>query len=384
LDIVTHILAGRAAGKMSAGTKAAAVAGALGALVPDVDGLVLVFPALEGILERRGGLHSCLGVLLTAVVVTAVISWLRKIRQKRKVDEAAEFETDWEQLSVGRSYLDSDITPDLKKQALVPSAAVFAAAVAGGLTHLLLDVITPWGVPLLWPIDTEFALGLTRGFDPWISGLVLAMTYFTLPNVSSRRRRKMFDLVDYRPVRRRGFAVCAAFFVIAYLALRFYLQAGSLTALPPGSGGPSLEDTRSSYALSALNPFRWRVVVVTSNGYDLYRVVTSKRPQKLLSFTSSGSPCIEKSRSGELVSRYLQRARYPYSLFNPDHEDKDNRSTVIWRDMRDQLFQVYRSDEVQVNLDCGTGEMIWEKKTTWFDRLVGGTFWDPRGPDKGS
>ncbi|MFQ6104751.1 MAG: metal-dependent hydrolase [Candidatus Glassbacteria bacterium] len=322
MDIATHILAGRAAGKISGETKAAALAGMIGGVLPDTDSLALFSPPLEEVLERRGCLHSIVSVFLTAVLITLICSAARKSHRK----------------------------------------TVFLAALGGGLTHLLLDVITPWGVPLLWPLSRDFSLGITRGFDPWISLLVLAMTYFTWPRGKASWNRGTHTVACNKTMRSRCLALSAGFLILAYLALRLFLQAASLETFPDSDSYRA-----SSYALSATNPFRWRVVMMTGESIDIHKVVVPDRPLKLLSFPVVESPCIELSKSGKLASRYLRRAEYPHADFFPG----ENISTVVWRDMRDQLLHTYRSGEVRVTIDCKTGKIVREEKITWLKRLKG-------------
>ncbi len=330
MDIITHSIAGMAAGGAAAGRREALLAGFLGALALDLDSIVLVYPRIESLVARRGFLHSLAGVAIVSLALALFLPRFRKGSGK----------------------------------------TVFIAAAAGGLAHLFLDLVTPWGVPLLWPLPGEYALGLTRGFDPWISLLVLAMLLVPWLGCSLRRRRSRPDRTSggsFFSAAGRQQAVVLGLVVVAYLGLRFLFQGASLREFRRA-------DVRDieSYALSALNPLRWRVVVRTDEGTDVYRVALPGVPEKKLSFHRAAGPCVEGSRRGGLAGAYLEQARFPHASIVEGGEG--DTVTVVWRDLRDQLLHTYRSGEVRVTVDCTTGEILREKKRTWLDHFLDGTF----------
>lgn len=104
----------------------------LGALLPDIDSpysksgrtSVLVSSALNTIVGHRGFFHSVLGL----VAVTGLIAFIS-----------------WSWLPVG-----------FVSQTLIPLLG------AGYLSHLLLDALTPGGVPLLWPYRLNFRIPIVK------------------------------------------------------------------------------------------------------------------------------------------------------------------------------------------------------------------------------
>lgn len=137
MDIVTHGLAGALVARAVAGrvpwpVVAAAVGGAL---APDLDVLARLWDPMAAITVHRTATHSLIGGLpLAAGVAGAIRLWSR----------AASF---W-------------------------SLAVFAYL--GALSHVGLDLLTPFGTAALWPFDTRrFALGWLYVIDPVVIGLVL-------------------------------------------------------------------------------------------------------------------------------------------------------------------------------------------------------------------
>lgn len=331
MDIITHSVAGTAVGGVAAGRREALIAGFIGAVAPDIDSLVLVMPQLGWVMERRGGMHSVLGVLIVSLVLMLVLPRIRN----------------------------------------VAGGPVFMAAAAGGVSHLFLDLVTPWGVPLFWPLSNEFSLGLTRGFDPWISALVLAMVI--VPRLGGMTYRKACSAGAYGgrrfTVAARQQAVMIGLLIVAYLAIRFLFQGMSLREFNGAGTGDA-----GSYALSALNPLRWRVVVQREERTDVYRVALPGKPELRLSFPHAEGPCVEESRNCDLAGAYLERARFPHATVTRDAGT--GTATVVWRDLRDQLLHTYRSGEVRVTLDCSTGEILREEKRTWLDHIVDGTFFD--------
>ena len=133
MDPLSHVVAGRAVtalfdnGRHGRGLGAAAIAGAL---APDVD--LLLAPAGWDIYLRahQAGTHSIAGGLLVACAVASIVRGLARGSR---------------------------------------SAPLAAAAAAGAMSHLALDVMSGARTRLAWPfVDTPFALPLVAMADPWL------------------------------------------------------------------------------------------------------------------------------------------------------------------------------------------------------------------------
>src|SRR6476661_9378486 len=133
MDPLSHVVAGRAVtalfddGRYGRGLGAAAI---VGALAPDVD--VLLAPAGWDIYLRahQAGTHSIVGGLMVACVAAAIVRGFAR----------------------GSRY-----------------AALAAAAGAGALSHLALDVMSGARIRLAWPfVDARVALPLVAMADPWL------------------------------------------------------------------------------------------------------------------------------------------------------------------------------------------------------------------------
>lgn len=143
MDPITHGLIGASASSSFAERQklgAAAVAGAGGAMLPDLD--VLIDSASDPLLQlefHRTITHSFVFMPLGALLAAALLWWFLKSR-----------------LTFGKIYLHS---------------------LAGIATAGLADTFTSYGVQLLWPFgDTRFSWNLISVFDPVFSlGLVVAL-----------------------------------------------------------------------------------------------------------------------------------------------------------------------------------------------------------------
>lgn len=135
---MTHLLTGallaRAAFAQAADRRVLAVA-ALGALAPDVDVVMTFWDPLAAVKYHRGLTHSLAASLPLALAVTGVTSLVPGGR------------ADWR---------------------------TTVAALLGVLSHLLLDLLTPFGTRVLLPFDgARYALDLLYGIDPLFTATVL-------------------------------------------------------------------------------------------------------------------------------------------------------------------------------------------------------------------
>lgn len=157
MDSVTQITLGAAVGEAVLGKKIgnkAPLYGAIAGTIPDLD---VLFTGLmdysEALLFHRGVSHSFVFAFLAAILCAAIVTRFEKYKQPK-----------------GWFWL------------------FFLAFV----THALLDAQTTWGVQLLWPLQTRFALDNIFIVDPFYTlpfavFLVLAM----LRNKKDPLRRKL-------------------------------------------------------------------------------------------------------------------------------------------------------------------------------------------------
>jgi membrane-bound metal-dependent hydrolase YbcI (DUF457 family) len=148
MDPVSHVAFGRALvaldgrGALGAGAVAACV---IGSLAPDVDAVLMPYGWDTYLRLHQGGTHSLIGAVGCAALTAAVVRLL------------------W-------------------KDGRYP--ALWLAAWAGALGHLLLDVMSGADIRVFWPAGPPVAVPLFAMADPWLAGVLM----FGLVTVALRRR----------------------------------------------------------------------------------------------------------------------------------------------------------------------------------------------------
>ena len=152
MDPISHVAFGRTLAALDhrralgSGAVAACV---IGSLTPDVDAVLMPYGWDTYLRLHQGGTHSLIGSAACAALTAAVVRLL------------------W-------------------KQGRYP--ALWLAAWAGALGHLLLDVISGADIRFLWPAGPSVALPLFAMADPWLGG-VLLLGLVTLAFSSRNPRR---------------------------------------------------------------------------------------------------------------------------------------------------------------------------------------------------
>lgn len=131
MDIVTHgvtgLLVARVATRDSWGIRTAAVL--VGSLAPDLDVVARLWDPLASLTVHRVPTHSFLGALVLALVAAGLVRSLR-----------------------GGGFW-----------------RLTALAYLGVLSHLVLDLFTPFGTVLLWPLDSRrWAVASLYMIDPTV------------------------------------------------------------------------------------------------------------------------------------------------------------------------------------------------------------------------
>jgi membrane-bound metal-dependent hydrolase YbcI (DUF457 family) len=152
MDPVSHLAFGRTLAALDrrrtlgAGAVSACV---IGSLTPDIDALLMPFGWDRYLRLHQGGTHSLIGSTVCAALTAAAVRLLTKR---------------------GRH------------------SALWLAAWAGAMGHLLLDVISGADIRFLWPAGPPLALPLFAMADPWLGGvLVLGAAMLALRRWDSAR-----------------------------------------------------------------------------------------------------------------------------------------------------------------------------------------------------
>jgi membrane-bound metal-dependent hydrolase YbcI (DUF457 family) len=279
MDPVSHALFGRAlvatVRTPAARSRGLAAAAVLGALSPDIDCVFMPVGWDIYLRVHSVGTHSLIGALAVAALTGGFVHLL--VRSS--------------------------------------AFALLTAAVAGALSHLLLDVICGAPLQLLWPISTrEFALPLVAMADPWLLGmLVFATVAFTARrNTASDARRLVAAITLF----------LAAKGALLYVALnqphtieRGGIAAASMVTARWGS-------LRDWYVFdrTATRLLKWRI---TALGGPATTEISWPLPAE--------STLVRASRSLDTVRNFLDVHRFAFA--REQATDLDRR-LVMWSDVR--------------------------------------------------
>jgi inner membrane protein len=142
----------------------------------------------------------------------------------------------------------------------------YAVALAGALSHPLLDWMNAYGVRLLLPFSGEWLnLGIANLFDLWIWAVLLVAAGAPL------LARLVSAEIGARPGSGRGLAIAALSFMLLYPFGRYLLHERALAVL-----NSRLYAGAAPARVVALpgvgNPFAWRGVVETGEFYSILDV----------------------------------------------------------------------------------------------------------------
>jgi len=192
--------------------------------------------------------------------------------------------------------------------------AVLAMVFAGLFCHLLMDSLTPWGLPLFYPFSSKkYGFDLIWFIDPVIIASMIG-------GVSIGYQLPEYSFVAY----------LAALWVIgSYLVLRV-AQKRRARRLAEEELTPRYRDAEVFILPSAISPFYWDVIFKV-RGYYLYVSVDSRRREVLRTreFTSAAyHRCVRLSQESSLVDVFLRRSRFPFYSVTKE----DGCYTVEWLD----------------------------------------------------
>lgn len=223
--------------------------------------------------------------------------------------------------------------------------AVLAMVGAGLAGHLLIDSLTPWGLPLFYPFTRKkYGFDLIWFFDPVIIASMVGGVY----------------LGYHYPVYEAAIYIGSLAVIGSYLLLRV-IQKRKARGMAEGELTPKYRDAETCILPSAVSPFLWDVIF-KARGCYLYVCVDTRRAEVLFSreFTSSSyHRCVKSSCRSDLVDVFLKRARFPF--YHVVRED--GCYTVEWSDA--QLLNLGGVHGVTVNLDENgriTGQKLQIKK----------------------
>jgi len=272
VDVLTHALSGIAVAHVGFRQRlgrTAVVAVTAGALAPDLDNLVGLWDQFAVIKYHRGLTHSLLGGMFLALLVAWPISRWGTHKRYRDL--------------VGLVYL-------------------------GILLHIGLDLITPFGTKVLFPLTSKpFSWELAFVIDP-----LLTMA-FAFPLLVAWRRP---------PLASRAVAI-GLLAAVLYLGLATGAREMARARFRAELGQQAIPADRVEVIPRLFSPFLWRAVAAGTNGF-YYAEVTpwSAVPVDLRLYSQAPrNSYVERSDAVESVRLFLSFARLPWTRYRQHGEE---------------------------------------------------------------
>jgi inner membrane protein len=319
LEPVTHFLFGAVMGRAGLNRKTALATATLtlAAEAPDLDVLSRFGGSAFGFNHHRGFTHSFLGVPLVAAAVVAFIYLIWRLRGRKTRN------------------------PNLPAR----WGLLFAYACLAGLSHILLDYTTAYGVRPFWPFSERWiSWDIVFIVEPVL--LVVLTLGLVVPALFSLIHEEIGARGKGKPAGRLA-ATLALVAVLAYWGLRDYEHRRALAAL-------QARDYRGADAIRVsaypywVNPFRWYGVVETPNFFATMDVdslnFNSMSPevdpegQMRIQYKPEETPVTVAAKKTYLGRVYLSWAQYPVTeteeLANRTSENARAAYVVRFRDLR--------------------------------------------------
>lgn len=223
--------------------------------------------------------------------------------------------------------------------------AVMVMVGVGLAGHLLMDSLTPWGLPLFYPFNSKkYGFDLIWFFDPVMIVSMVGGVY----------------LAYHFPADEKLFYWGSLGVIISYLVLRV-LQKRKACQMAQVELTPRFRDAEVCILPSAISPFLWDVIY-TARGQYLYVSVDTRKEQILLVREFNSAPYhryVKSSCQAEMADVFLKRSRFPFYNVVKD----EGAYIVEWYDA--QLLNLGGVHGVTVYLDAFgqvTGEKLLVKK----------------------
>jgi membrane-bound metal-dependent hydrolase YbcI (DUF457 family) len=288
MDPLTHIVVGRAVvaavdidGPAARGVAAAAI---LGALAPDIDVGVALFGWDRYLCVHEVGTHSIVGALAMAGVTAAAVRFAT-----RRGGLAAQ-----PRYRTGTPY------------------ALLAAATAGAMSHVALDLVSGARIRIGWPLVLQrVSLPFVAMADPWLIGICVAGLLALWPG-----RRPL------RTVARAILVGAAVFLAFKGARLHRALRMSPLTT----TALPAVEARWGSLS-------NWSIFERTPTAVRAWGVNSRDRQAVVWLSESIGpdTPLVKASRSLDTVRNFLSVHEFSFPI---ESGSGDGRTEVLWSDLR--------------------------------------------------
>jgi inner membrane protein len=308
LEPVTHFLFGAVLGRAGLNRKTALATATLtlAAEASDLDVISRFWGSAFGLNHHRGFTHSFLGLTLVAGAVVAFIYVIWRLR--------------------GSKIKDPNLPPRW--------GLLFAYAYLAGLTHILLDFTTNYGVRPFWPFSERwYSWDIVFIIEPVI--LLVLILGLLMPG--------LFSLINEEiGVRRKGpegrvAATLALLAVFACWGVRDYEHRHAVAALEARTYD-GVDPLRASAYPYWVNPFRWHGVVETAAFFatadvDSWAPEVDPGGRMRILYKPEETPVTLAAKKTYLGQVYLSWAKYPLT---ETEQLENNRAAYVvrFRDLR--------------------------------------------------
>jgi inner membrane protein len=317
MEPVTHFLFGAAMGRAGLNRKTALATATLtlGAEAADLDVLSRFGGPAFGLNHHRGFTHSFLGVPLVAAVVVGFVYFLWRLR--------------------GRRTRNPNLPPRW--------GLLFAYACLAGLSHILLDFTTSYGVRPFWPFSERWiSWDIVSIVEPVL--LVVLILGLILPALFALINEEIGARIKGPQAKPQGrvAATLALLAVFAYWGLCDYEHRRAVAALQSRNyhGADAIRVSAYSYMT---NPFRWHGVVETPAFFatmdvDSLGPEVDPEAQMQIRYKPEETPVTLAAKKTYLGRVYLSWAEYPLTeteqLQNDPVDNTRAAYVVRFRDLR--------------------------------------------------
>lgn len=258
MDAITHGLVGGLIARLGPTEKlggAATAVGAIAAAIPDLDYALFVAGPGAYYCHHREATHSIVGGIVIATMVAGFAN-----------------------VATGKKAF----------------AAFWGVALAGFLSHVLLDALTPFGTLVFFPFSDRRLAGDVLCFvDPWISSIVFAATAIGF-SPRHRARASLFGLA----------------LVIGYVGGCFGVRQLALARTQEEAKG--FQGVQRIEVLPVpMLPFVWHGVVDAKAAYYVFEVRGAKTTVVRVLTKAVETPWVQKVRKDPIAAAFLKATRFP-------------------------------------------------------------------------
>jgi membrane-bound metal-dependent hydrolase YbcI (DUF457 family) len=294
MDPLTHIVVGRAvvaaADDSPRAVRGVAAAAILGALSPDVDAAIAFSGWDRYVRIHEFGTHSLAGAVAMACLTAVVVGAVGRFRDRRR---------------------DRDSQTIALHRAMPGFGVLFAAAAAGAMSHLILDLVCGGRIRLGWPlVQDRVTVPLVAMADPWFIAICMVGLLALRPG--------------RRPLRLVSRAIIGA--SIVFLGVKAALLARALHVSHLNARLPAIEAHWGSLT-------EWSVFERTDVSVRGWTIGSAGGPAALSMSHALGpdTPLVRASRSLDAVQNFLNVHDFAFPIERPPN---GGHTEVVWSDLR--------------------------------------------------